>query len=78
MAFDKGGVMEMDGPFTAEVLVAGWATAGIAEGGQVVLVLAASKDGERMMFSMCPRLAAALNAALTQAIAMASCGEEAH
>ena len=70
--------MEMEGPLTAEVLVAGWATAGIAEGGQVVLALAPSKDGERMIFSMCPRLAAALNAALTQAIAMASCGEEAH
>lgn len=49
--------MEMDGPFTAEMLVA----------------------GERMMFSMCPRLAAALNAALTQAIAMVNFGyKEAH
>lgn len=69
---------EMAGPFTGEVLRTGWAASGVTDRGDVLLVLAASKGGEQMVFSMEPRLAAALHATLGQAIAMVICGEEAN
>ncbi len=67
---------EMAGPFTAEVLRVGWATSGVTGRGDVVLALAASQGGEQLVFSMEPRLAAALHATLGQAIAMAGGNEE--
>ena len=67
---------EMAGPFTAEVLRVGWATSGVTGRGDVVLVLAASKGGGQMVFSMEPGLASALHATLGQAIAMAGGNEE--
>lgn len=67
---------EIEGPFTEEVLIAGWATAGVTANGLVVLVLASAKDGERLTFVMEPRLAAALNAMLPNAIALAGGNEE--
>lgn len=67
---------EMAGPFAGEVLRVGWGTSGITERGDVVLVLASCKGGEKLIFSMEPRLAAALRATLGQAIAMAGGNEE--
>ena len=67
---------EMAGPFTAEALRVGWATAGITESGYVVLVLAASEGSEQVIFSMDPGLASELHADLGQAIAMAGGNEE--